>query len=692
MANPAAPDEKNDPTSMRPDCCERVVEDIARRFEQTERIQRALFRLSSFANSSADLNDLYRHVHETMKDLTSAENLFIAVLDHDRGHLTFPYYIEDELTSHPYGVMDLETASRKAITSLIIGSRKLVHVNRQEIIALRTTRGIDPDVGRIPEDWLGVPLMTGEKLLGALVIQSHVKGFRYSTQDESMMSQMSQHIANALQRKQFTDSLTNAKELLESNNLRLKGLLSERDEIHKQLKHNANHDSLTDLPNRALLINRLTQLIKQSKNDKALEYAVLFLDLDRFKVVNDSLGHLVGDALLVEVGKRLRSCIRPSDMVARLGGDEFCVLLTRKATADLVDRVSRRILENLGRPMNLTNQRVVTSTSIGIAFGNADCQSAEDVLHNADTALYQAKAAGKSTFRIFDRSMREAAVSRLEMEQALRLAIEEDDITVCYQPIIDIKTRNIVAFEALARWNHYRLGNVPAAKFIPLAEEIHLLPRLTMSVLRQATNQVSQWRSEISGMNNLNLNVNVSRLQIEDNDFVQSVISVLDRANLPARNLTLEITESMLLHDVNSASQVVRDLHERNVGLALDDFGTGYSSLSCLNSLPLDELKIDLSFIANIVDDAKSHAIVQMIIAMAKVMGLQVVAEGVETEAQLQVLRDLGVQCAQGYLFGGPASATSVTRQLCQPKKGVVFHDGNFGPPQSNAGANRVEL
>lgn len=661
-----------------------VLEDIARKFEHTVKVQRALIQIASFASNEDDLQSFYRRVHEVVRKLTSAENLFIALIDEDAQQVMFPYFVGPRQARDKSNNLDLSAVKQLAVTSLIIERRDLVHLGKSKLIELGNGRGFDPATELTPEDWLGVPLLHGDDLLGAMAIQSFEPGFRYSLQDESMLRQVSQHVASALQRKNFMESLTETKLQLESKNRRLKKLLYEREEIHNQLKHNAAHDSLTGLPNRSLLLKQLRQVIERTQDEPEHQYAVLFLDLDRFKVVNDSLGHLVGDALLVEIGLRLRNCVRPSDLVSRLGGDEFCVLLKQDATPSVVNLVAGRILETLRRPVLLDGQRVVTGTSIGVALGNKRYQTAENVLRDADTALYQAKASGKSTFRVFDQSMREEAISRLRLEQALRAAIEESEIAVHYQPIVEIQSGRVVSFEARAHWAHPTMGEIPSEKFISVAEEIHLTPQLTMLVIRQAVSQVCQWRTEIPGLSDLGLNVNISGRQIGNVDFVSSVDKVLRRANLAASNLNLEVTESLLLNNMEKATQVLKELHQNDIGLTLDNFGTGFSSLSCLNALPLDELKIDLSFVRNIAHDPKSQAIVQMVVALADVMCLKVIAEGVQTESQLDMLGKLGVNFAQGSLFGEPASVTAITRRLCESAKGVILPTHDAGVPHQN--------
>ena len=625
-------------------------------------IERSLLEIASFSHVKAEGDEFYRELHKIISRFTHADNFLLAAVDQGTGKIDIPF----QLNQNPQGCeyVDAESVERRAIINLVIQSQHLVHINRDEIYRIKLSRGLDPDVSQIAEDALALPLFDANGFAGVLLLESFVKGFRYSEKEKAHLQAIADQLQISLTQKKNADTLQQSADELKSKNRELQGLLDEREEIHQRLMHNATHDALTGLPNRTLFLKRLRQTLHRARMKGNQEYAILFVDLDRFKVVNDSLGHLIGDGLLVEVGCRLRHCVHSSALVSRLGGDEFCVLLPDDATPAMVKMVAKRILDNLRQPMFLEGQRVVTSSSIGIAFGDSSYDSAIDLLRDADTALYQAKSSGRSNFKVFNQSMREKAVLRMEMEQALRQAIEDEAIDVFYQPIVDLQTGQLVAFEALARWFHPTLGNVPASTFVPIAEEIHVISTMTELILEKAVQQVSRWRTEFIGLRDLGVNVNISPMQIESQGFVDSIRRVLSGAGLPPRSLKLEVTESMLLNNAERAGEVLNELHDLNVRLALDDFGTGYSSLFSLNSLPLDELKIDLSFVQNIVDDERSDAIVQMIVALAQVMNLQVVAEGVETIEQLQILRDLGAQRGQGFLFGTPASEASIYSQL----------------------------
>jgi diguanylate cyclase (GGDEF)-like protein/PAS domain S-box-containing protein len=420
-----------------------------------------------------------------------------------------------------------------------------------------------------------------------------------------------------------------------------------------QLAHQALHDPLTGLANRALLVDFLERSMNRRRQDHR-GLALLFIDLDRFKWVNDSLGHRAGDELLRAVAHRLTSTVRPSDLVARLGGDEFVVVIDGVVDPREPVRVARRIQGELGTPLVIEGTEVVTTGSIGIAMTTSAVTNADGLLRDADSAMYLAKANGRNRFEIFDTVLRTQASEKLRMESALRRAIDEGGIEVFYQPELDLDSGEIVGFEALARWNHPTEGRLAASAFIELAEETGLIVDLGEWVLRQACLQAGRWRRDRPGRP-LKLRVNLSGRQFAHADLLEQVVRALTAADLEPSNLCLEITETALMDDPARGLVVLDDLRGLGIELAIDDFGTGYSSLAYLKRLPVDVLKIDRSFVDGLGDDPDDTAIATAIISLARSLGMRVVAEGVETRRQLDELRRLGCDRAQGYLFARPA-------------------------------------
>lgn len=437
---------------------------------------------------------------------------------------------------------------------------------------------------------------------------------------------------------------------------------SARQEFEARLAYQAFHDALTGLPNRAWFAARLEDALERAARAHT-NIAVLFLDLDRFKVVNDSLGHARGDQLLVAVADRLRTCADPGGEMARLGGDEFTILLTGTTEAD-ARRTAERVLAALLPPIRIAGREIVVTASIGIALSDGKGSAAADLLRDADTAMYQIKQNGRSGIALFDAGMNANAMARLEREMDLRRAIAEGEFTLVYQPKIELRTGRIVGMEALARWHHPRDGLLPPSDFIALAEETGLILPLGHWVLTEACRQARTWLEQCPGEPSLTLSVNLAAGQFRQPRLVETIIDVLRETGLPASSLQLEITESTVMDDIDQAVATLQELRAHGLRLALDDFGTGYSSLSYLKRFPLDMLKIDKSFVNGLGHDVEDTAIVGAVIALAHILGMQVTAEGVETVAQARQLRQLSCELGQGYLFGRPLTPEAMEAWL----------------------------
>ena len=438
--------------------------------------------------------------------------------------------------------------------------------------------------------------------------------------------------------------------------------ITQRKEFEEQLAHQAFHDALTGLPNRVLFLERVERAVERANRRDDYRFAVLMVDLDRFKLVNDSLGHQAGDKLLMAAARRMESCVRAVDTVARLGGDEFALLLEEYTSPHDVTRVAQRIHEIMTRPFSVDDNDVVCGASIGIVMKTKSYTQAEDILRDADIAMYRAKSQGKAQYKVFNRKMHEQATEFLQLESELREALIKEDLAVHYQPIVAVADQGLRGFEALVRWNHPRRGPVSPARFIPVAEETGLILHLGQWVLNQACAQMRQWRDLHPGAARLTMSVNISSRQLMQKDFLDIVCSALDKNGLPASALKLELTESSLLQESRACMDTLRGLKTLGVRLAVDDFGTGYSSLNYLQRLPIDTLKIDRSFISA----ESNHEIVRTIIALARNLGLSVVAEGVEREDQLARL--VGENCdeAQGFMFSKPMDSFNAGRLIAK--------------------------
>ncbi|MGH8480497.1 MAG: sensor domain-containing protein [Gammaproteobacteria bacterium] len=448
--------------------------------------------------------------------------------------------------------------------------------------------------------------------------------------------------------------------------------ISRRKAIEERLRHDALHDGLTGLPNRVLLVDRLERCIARRHRDPQQSYALLFMDLDRFKVVNDSLGHLTGDQLLVATARRLNDLLRGGDTLARLGGDEFAVLLEDISGPNHATHVAERMLRELGRAFELGGQEIHIGASIGIALSHSGYDLADDVIRDADTAMYRAKAQGASRYQVFDAAMHEGAMRRLRLENDLRLAIDRDQLRLHYQPVVDLDSGLIIGVEALARWRHQRYGIVPPSEFISLAEETGLIVPLGEWVIRTACAQAGRWRD--AGRRPVYIAVNISGVQFRHGNLAQTIREALRDTGLAAARLALEVTESSLIPQLEVALSTMRELKELGLMLFMDDFGTGYSSLSYLKRFPVDTIKIDQSFVHDVACDANDAAIVTAINAMARSLRMDVIAEGVETEDQLRFLRGQGCRKAQGFLFSPPRTPEEVSALLVPPDRDPHAH------------------
>ncbi|WP_072044875.1 EAL domain-containing protein [Aliterella atlantica] len=435
--------------------------------------------------------------------------------------------------------------------------------------------------------------------------------------------------------------------------------ITERKQVEEQLRQNAFHDALTGLPNRILFMDRLEQAIGHTKRHKDHLFAVLFLDLDRFKVINDSLGHLTGDRLLVELANRLKLCLRQSDTVARLGGDEFTILLPDIEDSNDAVRVAERIHEELSLPFALDANEIYTSASIGITLSTTGYDCAEEVLRDADIAMYRAKSQGAARYEIFNSDMHAQAVTLLQLETDLRLAIERQEFCLQYQPIIALESGKIAGFEALIRWQHPQKGLLLPDNFLLAAIETGLLVPLCQWVIRTACLEASQWRSQFPDLS-LTINVNLASQHFQQSNLSQEIAQVLQDTNLDASMLKLEITESLIMASAEAATAMLYQLKDLGIDLSIDDFGTGYSSLARLHHFPIDELKIDRSFVNNMSNDPGNSEIVEAIIALAQKLNLDVTAEGIETSEQLAKLRALKCKYGQGFFFSCPLDSESV--------------------------------
>jgi diguanylate cyclase (GGDEF)-like protein len=500
---------------------------------------------------------------------------------------------------------------------------------------------------------MAAPVHENGKAVGSLAVGSYRDGRRYTPYERETLWAFAQQASVALNDARTVDALNR----------------SFSDAVHQAL-----HDSLTALPNRALLIDRLDHALARARRWGSA-ISVLFVDLDDFKVVNDSLGHRVGDQLLTEVADRLRRCIRSSDTAARLGGDEFAVLLEDAGDGLDATTVAERILDDLRRPSTVDGHDVLANASIGIAGTTSGTEEAGELLRNADMAMYRAKSQGKGRFAFFEPEMHTALLERLELEAEMRRGIEAGEFRLHYQPIVTVDDGRVVGLEALVRWQHPVRGMVPPASFIPLAEESGLIVPLGRWVLGEACRYLRAWQEETPPPTPVYVSVNVSAHQLHQIGYAREVAEVLEATGLDPASLVLEITESVFMQDSEATLEKLAELRAVGVRLALDDFGTGYSSIGYLRRFPIDVLKIDKSFVDALGTQTQDASLADAIVAMGAALNIETLAEGVEDADQHDRLRALGCNFAQGYLFARPLEPSVLTALLARSQGRLLSAD-----------------
>lgn len=518
----------------------------------------------------------------------------------------------------------------------------------------------EEDIGERPEDWLDRVHPEDRQALRD-AIERHVEGVTPHFENEYRIAHRDGTFRWMLSRGLAVRDASGKPYRMAGSQTDI----TDRRRAEAQLVHRAFYDALTDLPNRTLFMERLTGTVERARRRKTYRFAVLFIDVDRFKVINDSLGHLPGDKLLIAIGKRLLRCLSPDDMLARLGGDEFAVLLDLIEDVNDARRVAERIGAALAEPFSIDGHEVFITVSIGIALSEHHHARADELLREADVAMYRAKVAGKARYVIYDAKLHDYVMRMLRLETDLRRAVDRREFVVHYQPIVAIATRRVVGFEALIRWRHPSQGVVRPDDFIPMAEETNLILPIDRWVLSEACRQLRAWQTRFPSDPPLEVSVNFSSRQFSQTDVVEQILATLQETGLSPSSLKLEITENALMENTETATRVLGQLKDHGVRLLIDDFGTGYSSLSYLHHFPIDTIKIDRSFVSQMdAGGEKNIEIVRAVLALAQGVGLDVVAEGVETEAQVKQLEDLHCSYAQGFYFSKPVAADAAEQLL----------------------------
>ena len=624
--------------------------------QRAERLQRALFRIAELSITSESLERFYAEVHDVVGELLYARNFYIALLAGEGDELEFPYSIDERDPNRPRRKFGM------GMTEYVIRTGRAVLADRQAIEALER-EGKAKTMGTLSHNWLGVPLFRDDAVVGVIAVQSYSPAVAFTARDQELLTFVAHHIGSGLQRKQAQDRLRAAHADLEGRveartrelaaaNAELMAQIGERMHAERRLTHQAQHDTLTGLPNRAQLLDRLASAIDRARTgaDEGRTFAVLFLDLDRFKLVNDSVGHAVGDELLIEAGRRIVAAVRGGDTVARLGGDEFAILVEQIDGQDMAEELAGRVLGALGAPVWIAGRELFPTASIGIALWVPRYRSGEDMLRDADAAMYRAKSAGRDRSAVFDEAMRDEATRILDLEADLRRAINADAFEPHYQPIVRIGDGTVLGHEALLRWRHERRGVLSPAEFIGVGEDSGLIEQVDWLLYARVIQDMATRQRE--GY----VSVNVSPRHFRSADFAERLLGLLAMSNVDPARLRIEITEVALFDDAPRALRTLSNLRQHGVLALLDDFGTGFSALSYLHHFPIECLKIDRSFIAGLsTAQPESLAVIRAILALAGTLNIDTIAEGIETQAQRDALMQLGCKSGQGYLFGRPA-------------------------------------
>ena len=621
--------------------------------ERGEQLQAILYRIAALSSSQMDEQAFFHGVHSAVATLVNADNFYIALLDAERQWIRFAYIADDtekNWQARPLGNGLTERVLRTGRTLLLDSAGLQGLIDAGELDAA--------NVGVPAASWLGAPLFGPDGPLGVVAVQTYQPELAYSPADADLFTFLARQVSSTIERRIAADMLRQANTRLEQRvterTAELEREVATRRRMEAQLQHEVVHDALTGLPNRVYLRDRLDHLLAMLRREPERGFALLYLDLDRFKLVNDSLGHLAGDEVLRAFARRVNGCLREEDLLARISGDEFAILMEHATRPQDATRVARRILQSLQTPLEVAGRALTQTSSIGIAMVGPEYTTTDHVLHDADMALYRAKHAGRNRIVLFDDAMQRDALDVPELEQGLRRALAQRQFVPWFQPIFDLRSGQVAAYEALLRWEHPQQGVLAPGQFLGVAEDAGLLEEIDWRMFRESLRQ-----AQLLPQRDCTLSLNVSPRLFRRGNFGADLLALLKSTGFPPQRLKIEITERVLLRDPEAVGAILAQLAQAGVRTCLDDFGAGYSSLSHVRQFPLSEIKIDRSFIAPLTEPGgeRTRAILETILALGRALDVEIVAEGVETQAQLELLRSMDCPYVQGYLLGRPQPA-----------------------------------
>jgi diguanylate cyclase (GGDEF)-like protein len=624
-----------------------------------------LLNISELTAKSQAIENFYQALHFEVSKLLSAKNFYIALLSEDKSELSFPYYCDERLSqpktrklSNGLSEMALRTGKP------ILLSDKIVYTLAAQGEVTESVFNQHYPEDELPRAWLAAPLSDQGEVFGVIAIQHYQNASAYRSKDLELMRFVSHHISLEILRKKLQQQALQSHEALEkvvnertqelqATNLNLRMQIEERRKAEARLYHEAHHDALTQLPNRAMFSDRLSYAIKHLKRHPNHRFAVLFIDLDRFKMINDTLGHHAGDQFLIEISHRLGECVRDNDILARLGGDEFVVLLDSLQSLEDVEEIASRIITSIAQPFDLEGHTLYSNASIGIAQSRVSYQDANEILRDADAAMYQAKSLGRGRYVFFDDSMREKLIASMTLEQELRQAIKSHQFELHYQKITDLTSTKTLGFEVLLRWQHPSKGLLTPSEFLFMAEETGMILDIETWVIEEVCLQLKLWKQS-KEYENAYIGVNLSGRHLIQANQLSKLMTLISANTIEPERIILEFNESAFARHTDLALKGLRKLKEFGVKLALDDYGAGLSSFNFLHNYPFEFIKLDRSFIRTLNKSDKNLSLVKALHELGTKFGYRLVAEGIESEAMLQKLQNVGCEFGQGYHINRP--------------------------------------
>ncbi|ALQ08573.1 MULTISPECIES: EAL domain-containing protein [Pseudoalteromonas] len=610
------------------------LQQTVEQLNNAQKLENSLLQIANLTYKASDLDTFFESLHAIINSLLRADNFFIALYDKQVDILDIVYIVEEGIQTSTHQKFSKEQLKDTASYYLLQKDQPLLFTKKD--YKQQIADGHFKMIGRQSESWLGVPFKANERISGVIVVQSYDKSLHYSEHDSSLLTYVSRQISMAIDRQL----------------------------ARQELEHRALHDELTGLANRSLLIERAKHaILRLTRAKKGTSHALLYLDFDRFKSINDSLGHEVGDHFLIRICELIKATVRNTDTFARLGGDEFAIFMENITHRNQVNEALKRIQTVLSKPIDVDGHLLQASTSIGIAYSDNINDKAYILLQQADAAMYEAKSTGRGQVKFFNNTMRKKLKTHADIENDLQHGIEHNEFELYFQPIFTIAESEVIGFEALVRWHHPKKGFVSPNDFIPIAETTGQIINLDLHLLDLAAQQISDWHQQ--GHRFLKITVNVSSRHFASLDFVAQIHAIYNKYQLPLGSLCLEITESGLIENLDLATQIIEGLSPLKVKLCLDDFGTGYSALGYLHQLPIHVLKIDKSFIDHLQDS--TNPLVEAILSLAQSLKFAVVAEGIETVEQLTILQSTQCDFGQGFLKSKPVSANEAILLINNP-------------------------